>query len=102
MNRFIKLSDRIINTTHIKEITIHPKQYYIQMNNSISNLYGILLAGSGWIDGNSHSSNIKICAESNPSDYKIIDEFVKQINCIQEKEDFYTKNIFYYLNNYDN
>lgn len=84
MSRFIKLTNKIINTAHISKISFYqnPNRYYIQMaySESITNVFGMFFAGSGWVSGGGASSNeISICSENNSQDYKIIDEWYKNI-----------------------
>lgn len=73
MSKFIKLSTIIINTHHIKLISISPTEYNIHfMDNHIS---GLLVFGIGSVDSN--YSNINICIKEHPEDYKIISDWIK-------------------------
>jgi hypothetical protein len=70
MNIF-KLSRRIINKSHIVDVSIKPK--FIPMNNIVKNnsiVDEFIFFGNGSI--NSSSSVIKICQNPNKQDYDMI------------------------------
>ena len=79
-NNFLKLSDRIINKAHIKEIThIHayetdiiktpvPAHFIIKMTGEKIDGFGTWMFG--WV--NSYHREITICSEKNPKDYEIL------------------------------
>jgi hypothetical protein len=78
MARFIKLTNRLLNTNYIHTISIKPNKYYIHHFEGI-NFEGsiFLFAGSG--GGNVSSINntkIEICETKNPTDYKIISNWI--------------------------
>lgn len=75
MSKFLKLSSRIINTNYINEIIVTNKKYYINILNFKVN--GFFLVGSGGI--NSDNDEIVVCSEKNPSDFKIVSEWIKNI-----------------------
>ena len=88
MSRFIKLSNKIINTVYIENISFYtnPNKYYIQMKNSVSNPFGFFIAGTGWISSGYSNSSVTICSEADPEDYKIISKWIKNIELNQDKE----------------
>jgi hypothetical protein len=70
MNIF-KISTRIINKSHIVDISIKPK--FIPMNNIVKNnsiVDEFIFFGNGSI--NSSSSVIKVCQKTNNQDYDMI------------------------------
>ena len=75
MNRFLKLTSCVINTSHIVTITPHLHKYYIHMNPPTIN--GFMLFSFGTIDTN--ETIIKICEKENKIDYDNITEFIKEI-----------------------
>ena len=62
MSRLIKLSNIIINPININKIVIEPNKYLIHLINQR-------------IDNN-NNSEIKVCREENPEDYKRISEWM--------------------------
>lgn len=81
MTKFIKLSNKLINTSFINTISIFPKKYLLNINENNISGFGYVLAGTGFFNwNNNYNSTIQICAETNPDDYKIIDEWIKNIN----------------------
>lgn len=83
MSRFIKLTNKIINIAHIEKIIFSSnpdKQYYIQFAHSNTSYFGFILAGTGWITGNSPDNNIIIYEEKNPEDYKKIEEWINNLD----------------------
>ena len=75
MSKFIKLNSIIINITHIVNIIILPTKYTIFMSNKY--LTGYFILGSGSID--SIGNTIDICKNRHPQDYKMIKEWIDQI-----------------------
>ena len=70
MTTFLKLSSIIINTKYIQKIIIGPGQYYIKlMSNGIS---------GGMFYFTSIGNEIKICANKDPIDYKILQNWIKE------------------------
>ena len=71
MTTFLKLSSIIINTKYIQKIIIGPGQYYIKlMSNGIS---------GGMFYFTSTSNEIKLCAIKDPTDYKILHDWLKEL-----------------------
>jgi len=70
MSRFIKLTNSIINTKYISKISFYenPNRYYIQM---------VPFSRSG---GSSFDNQISISSEADSQDYKIIDDWYKNID----------------------
>ena len=76
MLKFIKLSSVIINTTHIKKITLQPNKYYIQfINNKVD---GWFIFGGGTVD--SYTDEIEVCKTKSPEDYETISDFITKLN----------------------
>ena len=70
MTRFIMLTSRVINKSHIVEIVKHPNGYNIHM--SSNNYSGLFLFSFGMI-----FNKPKIIEIYNKKDYDIITEFIK-------------------------
>jgi hypothetical protein len=65
---FIRLSNMILNKSHIVCIEKQPTKYFITMN--LYHLQGGILFGSGNIS--SELAKIEVCKEKSPNDYEII------------------------------
>ena len=76
MMKFIKLSSIIINTNHIKKITLQPNKYYIQFTHN--KVDGWFIFGGGTID--SLDDEHEVCKTKSPEDYKIISDFITNLN----------------------
>lgn len=75
MSRFIKLSNIVLNVAHINKIDIGKNKYYINLlNNSPSGFYIFMF---GVIS--SEYSNYIVCANKNPSDYKVVTEWLNKL-----------------------
>ena len=72
MSKFIKLTSFIINTRRINHINIQHEKYYISLMSS--NISG----GFGFFSSNDYE--IKICANKNPIDYKILQDWIKELD----------------------
>lgn len=88
MTKFIKLTNKIINTAYIQNILFYsnPNKYHIQMKDSMPNPFGLFIAGTGWITSGYSNSSMTICSEADPEDYKIINKWIKNIELNQDKE----------------
>lgn len=77
MSRFIKLTNKIINTTQILKIDIwnNPKAYYITLKPIYVSGYHFFSFGSI----SSHDSTISIYEECDKDDYKIITDWIDKI-----------------------
>ena len=75
MANFLKLTSRIINTSHINTITINPNKYSIYIANN--NVNGIFLIALGHIY--SRDERIDICQTKNPADYKTVASWVENL-----------------------
>ena len=72
MSTFLKLSSVIINTKYIQKIIIKPDKYYIElMSNGIS-------GGMAYFSSNDYK--IKLCANKDPIDYKILQDWIKGLD----------------------
>jgi hypothetical protein len=69
---FIKLTKRIINLQHIREIIIEPNLYKIIKTNH--SFMGWFILSGGFIQ--THDNTIEICKNENPEDYKIIETYI--------------------------
>jgi hypothetical protein len=75
MNKFIRLSNIIINSSHIKNIIIENNSYSININNI--NLFGYFIFQYGSID--SENKNLFISKEKSPEDYNTISKWIKSL-----------------------
>jgi hypothetical protein len=75
MSQFIKLTNRIINTSKIVNIKIEQTKYYMLMSNNT--ITGYFVISFGQI--NTADNIIEICKDSDPNDYKIITEWINKI-----------------------
>ena len=74
MSKFLKLSSVIINTRQINHIIIKSNKYYISLMSS--NISG----GIAYFSSNDYE--IKICANKNPIDYKILQDWIENQDII--------------------
>jgi hypothetical protein len=73
MSRFLKLTNKIINTRYIETIDITPKMYKISF--ALKKYEGYILFASGGIDITEHE--IEISEEKEPVDYAAVTEWIK-------------------------
>jgi len=76
MSKFIKLTNIMVNVNYIQSIVIKPNKYYI---NIVSNKFDgkkWSVLGSGVGDIYSYNSEIEVCETKDPSDYKIVSEWI--------------------------
>jgi hypothetical protein len=76
MNRFIKLSQCVLNTNHISHIVIKPSNFQIKMN--IYDMNGQLIFGSSGVS--TVPCILDIDEKTNPTDYQTIEKWIRQIN----------------------
>lgn len=76
MTRFIKLTSRIVNTSHIKQIIIQNDKYCLHLNDQ--NINGSKFGWSGYIS--SSDSKIEICKHTNITDYTIMNTWILNLN----------------------
>lgn len=75
MNRFIKLTNRVINTSKLVKIENYDNKYSMYFcNNNISG-YFIVSIGNLFTSDNT----IVICKEKTPVDYQIVEDWIKSI-----------------------
>lgn len=72
--KFLRLSNRIINTSHIEEIKINPDKYTIYLNNN--GFSGFILFSSGFV--HSTYNEIDVCKKNNLSDYTILTSWINK------------------------
>ncbi len=75
MNKFIKLSNTIINTSKITKVISYPNNYSIHMVNN--NCNGIFFYLFGTID--SRPNTIEIYKDTTPKDYEIVKKWIDSI-----------------------
>jgi len=80
MVNFIKLTSLIINTSKITTIIIKNNRYCIYLNNF--DISGFLYNTHGHISSN--NEKLEICQTANPEDYKIITNWINNINPIKK------------------
>jgi hypothetical protein len=73
MNRFLKLTNKIINPRHIEYIDIKPKLYKITF--ASKEYGGYILFGSGGLDMTERE--VEISEEKEPHDYAAVTEWIK-------------------------
>lgn len=74
---FIRLTNLLINTRHIKIIELSNTKYIIHMNSNLNDIYGLSLFSSGFISGSSSHKNIEICSVKNSVDFLKLKEFLE-------------------------
>jgi hypothetical protein len=80
MVSFIKITNIILNTNTITKIIIHQTKYTIHHaydKTLYGNFWGMWGFGVGGIS--SYNDTIEICENKNPTDYKIISEWINNI-----------------------
>lgn len=75
MNRFIKLTNMVINTNAISCISLTENAFYISLVSS--NFSGMIIAASGHVS--SDKEIIKVSNSNNSKDYQIIKTWVDSI-----------------------
>lgn len=74
-SRFLRLTNFLVNVNQIRRIEIHPGAYKIQlMPNEIK---GLTLMGTGYFT--SETESYTATEKDNIIDYKLIDEWIKNI-----------------------
>ena len=76
MSKFIKLTNILLNINDIHKIIIQPAKYEIYIINKKIDSYAFLIYGSGFFDFKSNDTKIDVCKMENPSDYKIISDWI--------------------------
>ena len=75
MNKFLKLSNLIINTSKIIYIDILPSKYMLRL--SCQKINGDYFLGQGRID--TMHKDIIVCSNDDPQDYEIVKKWIEQI-----------------------
>lgn len=75
MSRFLKLTNKIINTSQIITIAIHPNTYHMYMSNS--KITGFFLFSSGSLD--TDHNIIEIRKNDHPTDYHLVTEWINKL-----------------------
>ena len=76
MTKFIKLAYRLINPRYIHKIYIYNNSYSISMHKETINGYNWSCFGYGVGTINSTNETLIVCAIENPSDYKVVSEWI--------------------------
>lgn len=78
MQKFMKLTNFLLNTNDIHKIVITPNKYHIH-------IVGKKLDGFGWSIGSfgigsiySYTSEIEVCETKHSTDYKIVTDWINQ------------------------
>ena len=79
MSRFLKLTNVVLNTNQIHKILIQPNKYYIMTKKMDGFDFKIAGSGYGSISSNDRCE-INVCEKENPTDYKIISDWISKIN----------------------
>ena len=74
--KFLKLTTRIINSNYIRNISFDENTYWIDILSH--NHSGFLIGGTGFLSTN--YENITVCREKFPQDFKMITEWISQVN----------------------
>ena len=77
MQRFLKFSNRIVNTAYIKYVEIEPDKYTLKFASEY--VSGATLFGSGSIESNSYQ--VFATKLDHPDSYAIIDKWIKSLEC---------------------
>ena len=72
MRKGVKLTDIMINVSHIRFIKFNPKEYKIELATNYFN--GSLILGTGTIISNSYE--VTVCEKEHPDDYKLVTEWI--------------------------
>jgi hypothetical protein len=72
---FLKLSNMIINTRHIRKILIQPNKFYIYTTKNGAN--GFMIMGNGGMI--THDDFYEICRETSREDFFKVSSFITQI-----------------------
>jgi hypothetical protein len=85
MSKFLKLTNRVINTTSIKHIDYDKaiEQYSIHFGSLTSR--GSVILGSGIIDV--YDKYIYATKKEHPENYNIIEKYYNSITCITNEKD---------------
>ena len=85
MSKFLKLSNRVINTSFIKHIDYDKsiEKYSIHLGSLTSN--GLFILGSGNIE--SYDKYIYATKKDHPESYNIIEKYYNSIKCVTDEKD---------------
>lgn len=75
MSRFLKFSNRLVNTAFIKRVDIEPDKYTLFL--ASNHHTGIAMLGSGVIK--SHEDIVWASKLDHPDSYKVIDDWIKHM-----------------------
>ena len=86
MVRFIRLTNLILNSSHISKIVRKPNAYLIHMTNRKVDEHNIFNDRNCNDRKVSSYEEIEICSCKQPLDYKIMTEWIKQIHFLKPKK----------------
>lgn len=75
MSRFLKFSNRLVNTAFIKRVDIEPDKYTLVLASNPHT--GIAMLGSGFIK--SYEDIVWASKLDHPDSYKVIDDWIKHM-----------------------
>lgn len=75
MNRYLKLSEQILNTRYIQRIVVKPQVYHLYTHTYDADGYTIMGTGAF----STKNNRIDICEERHPHDYKVVSEWIKTL-----------------------
>jgi len=76
MVNFLKFSRHVINTSYIKEISIHPDKYIIYLGNN--GFEGFMLFSTGFVS--SDTCKITICKKNDLCDYIAVKNWLNKLD----------------------
>ena len=80
MSKFIKFSNRIVNTAFIKYVNIEPNKYTLHL--ASNDFTGSVLFGSGSIG--SHDNLVYATKTDHPESYATIEKWIQSIECVSK------------------
>ena len=84
MSKFLKFSNRIVNTGFIKHVHIDKNAQKYTLNLGTINIEGTFIFGSGGI--NSHEDQIFATKTEHPESYAIIEKWIGTLECASEEK----------------
>ena len=78
MSKFIKFTNAILNTNDIHKIVIQPNKYIIHIVSKKIDGFNWGIGGFGLGVISSHCSEIEICKNEHPTNYKLLSDWIDQ------------------------
>ncbi len=84
MSKFIKFSNRIVNTAFIRYVDFDKtaQKYTLHLGNTYMN--GVFILGSGGF--NSQESQVYATKSEHPESYAIIEKWIESLKCVSEEK----------------